>query len=294
MAIPPKCRIFTVIATLSFSFPAYAQAEGIITGLLKIYAFSLVVAFVVLILMLLGKQTRKVLFFPILLAVLPSLPLGKFLLQGGGTNSVFAFAVIGGYIAPWIFVVASMIAALVSKGRKAVPKQHPASERGRSLWLALNVTLPLAALLLELTRPLGFSIAQLLGHFAWFISLWRSLDKFGISVLLWTLNYLFVAIVLLKIFDWLAVWRWLKPASSGANILAVANVIVLAFFLAPFGDQSDPKFWAIRELTSLYVWVSMLLALIGYLVMIKSSFSGSRYNSPLNTDSPPTGGAPVS
>ena len=66
MAIPHKCRIFAVIATLSFSLPAYAQAEGIIAGLLTSYVFSLVVALVVLVLMLLGKRTRKVLHFPIL------------------------------------------------------------------------------------------------------------------------------------------------------------------------------------------------------------------------------------
>lgn len=291
MAITHKCRIFAVIATLSFSLPAYAQAEGIIAGLLKSYVFSLVVAFVVLVLMLLGKRTRKVLHFPILLAALPCLPLGMSILKGGGTNSMLFFAIIGGFIAPWLFVVSSMIAAFVSRGHEEIPKEALASEKKLSLWHALNITLPLAALLIEFTHPIG----RLLYYFDWFRSLLRSLNGVGPYFLVLALNYFFVVTVLLKIFDWVAIWRWLKPSLSGTSILVVANIIVLAFLLVPLGDQSNPTIQALRDdLTSLYFWASMFLAFIGYLVMIKSSFSGTKSNSQLNTDAPPTGEAPVS
>ena len=295
MAIPHKCRIFAVIATLSFSLPAYAQAEGIIAGLLKSYVFSLVVAFVVLVLMLLGKRTRKVLHFPILLAALPCLPLGMSILKGGGTNSMLFFAIIGGYIAPWLFVVSSMIAAFVSSGHEEIPKEALTSEKRRSLWHALNITLPLAALLIEFTHPLGFTITRLLYYFDWFRSLLRSLNGVGPYFLVLALNYFFIVTVLLKIFDWVAIWRWLKPSLSGTSILVVANIIVLAFLLVPLGDESNPTIQALRDdLTSLYFWASMFLAFIGYLVMIKSSFFRTKSNSQLNTDAPPTGEAAVS
>lgn len=295
MAIPLKCRIFAALAICSLSLPAYAQAEGIITSLLKSYVFSLVVAFVVLILMLLGKQTRKLLLLPILLAALPCLPLGVSILKGGGTNSMLYFALIGGYIAPWLFVVSSMIAAFVSRGQKEIPKQALASENRRSLWHALNITLPLVALLIEFTHPIGFTISRLLYYFDWFRSLLRSLNGAGPYYLVLALNYFFIVTVLLKIFYWLAIWRWLKPSLSGTGILVVANIIVLAFPLVSLGDQSDPTIQAIRDdLTSLYFWASMFLALIGYLVMVKSSFFETRSNPPLNTDAPHTGGAPIS
>ncbi|MBS1145210.1 MAG: hypothetical protein H6R14_2616 [Proteobacteria bacterium] len=295
MAIPYKFRIFAVITTLSFSLPAYAQAEGIIAGLLKSYVFSMVVAFIVLVLMLLGKRTRKVLHFPILLAALPCLPLGMSILKGGGTNSMFIFAIIGGYIAPWLFVVSSTIAAFVSRGNEEVPEEALASEKRRSLWHALNLTLPLAALIIKFTHPIGFTITRLLYHFDWFRSLLRALNGVGPYFLVLALNYFFVVTVLLKIFDWIAVWRWLKPSLSGTNILLVANIIVLGFLLVPLGDQSNPTIQALRDdLTGLYFWTGMLLAFIGYLVMIKSSFSGTKSNSQLNTDAPPTGEAPVS
>lgn len=295
MATPLKCRIFAAFATLSLSLPAYAQAEGVIAWLLKSYVFSLVVAFVVLILMLFGKQTRKLLFLPILLAALPCLPLGISFIKGGGTNSLLFFAIIGGYIAPWLFVVLSMIAAFVSRGHKEIPKQALASKTRRSLWHALNITLPLAALLIEFTHPIGFTVSRLLYHFDWFRSLVWSLKGVGPYFFMLALNYFFVVTVLLKIFDWVGIWRWLKPSLSGTSVLVVGNIIVLAFLLVPLGDQSDPTIQAIRDdLTSMYFWASMFLALIGYLVMIKSSFSATRSNSPFNTDTPLTGGAPVS
>lgn len=278
MAIPPKCRTLVVFPMLLFSLPVCAQVEGIIAGILKLYAFSLLIAFVVLILMLLGTRTRKVLLFPILLAVLATLPLARALLQGG-TSSAFTYALIGGFIAPWIFVVTSLIAAVVSKARKIVPKRPYLSEGGWSLWLSLNVTLPLAALL-AFTRPLDFSITHLMHQFAWFVSFLGSHKGVAAFVIRLALDYFLVATILLKVFDWIGVWRWLKPASSGANVLAAANVIILFFFLAPLGSQSDPKFQIIRELTSLYVWTSMLLALIGYLIMINASISGARSDPP--------------
>ena len=295
MAIPHKSRIFAVIVTLSFSLPAYAQAEGIIAGLLKSYVFSLVVAFVVLVLMLLGKRTRKVLHFPILLAALPCLPLGMSFLNGGGNNSMIILAVIGGYIAPWLFVISSMIAAFVSRRHEEIPKEALTSEKRWPLWHALNVTLPLAALLIEFTNPMGFTITRLLYYFDWFRSLLRSLNGVGPYFLMLTINYFFVVTVLLKLFDWLAIWRWLKPSLSGTSILVVANIIVLGFLLVPLGDESNPTIQALRDdLTGLYFWASIFLAFIGYLVMIKSSLFGSRTNSQLNTDAQPTGEAPVS
>lgn len=203
-------------------------------------------------------------------------------------------AIIGGYIAPWLFVVSSMIAAFVSRGHEEIPKEALASEKRWPLWHALNVTLPLAALIIELTHPIGFTITRLLYYFDWFRSLLRSLNGVGPYFLVLALNYFFVVTVLLKLFDWVAIWRWLKPSSSGTSILLVANIIVLAFLLVPLGDQSTPTIQALRDdLTSLYFWSSMFLAFVGYLVMIKSSFFASRSNSQLNTDARPTGEAPV-
>lgn len=293
MAILHKFRIFAVIATLSFSLPAYAQAEGAIAVLLMGYAFSMAVAFIVLVLMLRGKRTRKVVHFPILLAALLSLPLGMVILKGGGANSVIFVAIIGGYIAPWLFVVSSMIAAFVSRGHKKIQKEALGFEKRRSLWQALNITLPPAMLLVEITYPTGFIITRLLDYFDWFGSLLQTLNGAGPYFLTLALNYLFVVTVLLKIFDWVAIWRWLKPSLSGTSILLVANIIVLGFLLVHLGDGSNPTIQALRHLTDLYFWTSMLLAFIGYLIMIKSSFSGTKSNSQLNTDAPSTSEAPV-
>lgn len=281
------------LALLFLCLSAHAQVEGVIAGVLTSYLFSFVIAFVVFILMFLGQQTRKMLLFPLLLATLFCLPLGRTLLQGGGANSVLFIALGGGFVASWSFVLTSIIAVVASKWREKVPKQPPASKKGRPLWLALNIALSIAALLV-VTQPLGFSLSRLLYNFAWFESLMRLPNNATAYVIWLTLDYLFLAVILLKVIDWFAVWKWIRPTPVAANVLALANAIVLFFFITLLGDLSNPLFQGFRELTSMYHWASVLIALFGYLMLIKSSVSEARSNQLHNTEAPPKGVAPLS
>ena len=284
--------VFALVAVPSFAAAqGYASWEGLGGTIVRMFWLSASIASALFIAMVVNQKTRSLVIYPLVLGLLCAAPYIMFSvgIGGGIRNLTVVYTMIQAQLAPWIFIVSAIVTimvALVSGRLTKDPSEkvsNPAESTSRkSFWLALNLALPVAALLSNLPN---MSISRWLleiGPISNLILQLVPMSKLLLATIV--IDYAVVAVILAVLFAVLRGHKWLNPGSRGKEIILLSNIaevfrvfVVVAFPLYHDLNVAETQARIARaELLSLYFWPISFLALTGFITMLYFQFKTTR------------------